>query len=94
MTGALPQDVNWAALADPLATTVVYMGKRTFAALAAGLVAQGLPPDTPALYAAAVSTPDQRLVRMGLTALARWLEDDASPAPALILYGALAGESP
>ena len=94
VTGALPGDVNWAALADPLATTVVYMGKRTFGALVAGLVAQGLPADTPALYAAAVSTPGQRLVRMGLRALALWLETDDDPAPALILYGALAGDPP
>src|SRR5690606_14289904 len=30
VTGALPEDLNIAALADPTATTVVFMGKRTF----------------------------------------------------------------
>ncbi|MFX9343930.1 SAM-dependent methyltransferase, partial [Acinetobacter baumannii] len=49
VTGGLPTDLNWAALADPEATTVVYMGRRTFPALAAKLIAQGLAPDTPAL---------------------------------------------
>lgn len=93
VTGALPGDVNWPALADPLATTVIYMGKRTFATLAQGLVAHGLPPDTPALFASAISTPDQRLIRMPLTALAQWLQTDDNPAPALILYGPLAGEA-
>ena len=33
-TGALPDDLNLAALADPAATTVIFMGKRTFAGLA------------------------------------------------------------
>ena len=92
VTGALPEDVNWAALADPLATTVVYMGKRTFGALVAGLLAHGLSPETPALFAAGISTQGQRLERRGLAELARWLEGDDNPAPALILYGPLAGE--
>ncbi len=30
VAGALPEDLNMAALADPTATTVVYMGRRTF----------------------------------------------------------------
>ena len=93
VTGALPGDVNWAALADPHATTVVYMAKRNFGALVAGLLAHGLPADTPALFAAGISTPDQHLQRMGLRDLAIWLEGDESPAPALILYGPLAGEA-
>ena len=39
VTGELPQDLNWAALADPLALTAIYMGKRTFPALAEKLLA-------------------------------------------------------
>ncbi len=34
VTGQLPQNLNWAALADPEATTVVYMGRRTFPVMA------------------------------------------------------------
>jgi uroporphyrin-III C-methyltransferase len=49
--GELPEDLNWSALADPRALTAVYMGKRTFPALAARLIANGLSPDTPALLA-------------------------------------------
>ena len=44
VAGALPADLNMAALADPLATTVVFMPKKTFPALAARLIAAGLPP--------------------------------------------------
>ncbi len=63
VTGALPDDLNLAALADPTATTVVFMGKRTFAELARRLTVAGMSPDTPALLAESVSTPAQKLVR-------------------------------
>ncbi|MDT8854355.1 uroporphyrinogen-III C-methyltransferase [Paracoccaceae bacterium Fryx2] len=92
VTGGLPEEMNLAALADAGATTVVYMGRRTFAALARLLMRHGLPPDTPALLAEAVSTPDQRLLRFTLDTLAQHLEQADSGAPALILYGPLAPE--
>ncbi len=88
--GALPEDLNMAALADPKATTVVFMGQRTFPGLARMLTDHGLPPDTPALLAEAVSTPDQRLHRTTVADLAKDLSEKISDAPALILYGALA----
>ena len=89
-TGALPEGLDLRPLADPGATTVVYMGKRTFAALVARLVAVGLPPDTPALYAESVSTEDQQLLRASVTDLARMLSRSDSRMPGLILYGPLA----
>lgn len=89
-TGNLPPGLNLPALADPGATTVVFMGKRTFPVLAAALIAHGLSPDTPALLAEAVSTPDQRLHRSTIAALAETLAQDRSPLPGLIIYGALA----
>lgn len=89
-SGSLPPGLNLPALADPQATTVVFMGKRTFPALAAALIDHGLPPDTPALLAEAVSTPDQRLHRSTIKALADALAHDRSPLPGLILFGPLA----
>jgi uroporphyrin-III C-methyltransferase len=89
-SGELPLGLNLAALADPLATTVIYMGKRTFPALAAALIAQGLSPDTPALLAEAVSTPEQTLHRTTIAALAASLAEDRSPLPGLIIFGSLA----
>lgn len=88
VTGGLPCDLNLAALADPQATTVIYMGKRTFAALAAQLIAHGLPPETPALMATSVSTPDQRFLRATVATLNPLAEP--SDGPALILVGPLA----
>ena len=43
-SGRLPEDVNLPALADPTATTVVFMGKRTFSQLQKQLQQHGLPP--------------------------------------------------
>ncbi|SEN31255.1 uroporphyrin-III C-methyltransferase [Gemmobacter aquatilis] len=90
VTGSLPQDLNWAALADPGATTVIYMGKRTFPALAAELIARGLAPETPALLAHGVSTPAQTVERFTIASLAAHLADATSTTPAVILYGPLA----
>ncbi|MFC3227005.1 uroporphyrinogen-III C-methyltransferase [Marinibaculum pumilum] len=88
-TGRLPGDINLAALADPAATTVMYMAKRTFAALAERLLAAGLPADTPAVYAESVSTPAQLVRRATLGSIAAALAD-AGDGPALVLYGPLA----
>lgn len=90
VTGALPGDLNRAALADAMATTVVFMPKRTFPALAALLIESGLPADTPALLAENVSRPDQELIRDTVAGLAQRLAGSVSDVPALIVYGALA----
>lgn len=93
VTGALPEDLNMAALADPEATTVVYMGRRTFRVLAERLIAAGLPASTPALLAEAISSPHQRLYRSTVADLAAELSsEDQSSAAALILFGALTPE--
>lgn len=90
--GELPEDLNWAALTDPHSTTAVYMGKRTFPALAAKLIAHGLAPDTAALLAESVGHADQRFVRTTVAKLAEQLAHEAVTATAVILFGALAGE--
>ncbi|MFH0300898.1 uroporphyrinogen-III C-methyltransferase [Bradyrhizobium sp. 31Argb] len=94
VTGELPQNLNWAALADSEATTVVYMGRRTFPALAAKLIAHGLAPDTPALLAESLGHSDERLVRTTIAELAeRLAQAEAVTKAAVILFGALAGDS-
>ncbi|TMV09630.1 uroporphyrinogen-III C-methyltransferase [Ruegeria sediminis] len=90
VSGKLPEDLNLPALADPGATTVVFMGKRTFPLLVETLNAHGLALDTPALMAESVSTPDQTLHRSTIGELARKLAAEVGTAPALILYGPLA----
>lgn len=90
VTGQLPGDINWAAIADPAVTTVVFMGQRSFPELAAGLRTHGLPGDTPALFAQSVGHPDQRLVRTTVDGLARMMQAAEVSQPGLIMYGPLA----
>jgi uroporphyrin-III C-methyltransferase len=93
-SGQLPEDLDLDALADPRACTVIYMGKRTFPALASALFARGLPGETPSLFAEAVGTPEQALTRGTVAVLAERLADDPGQKPALILYGPLADAGP
>ncbi|PZO66494.1 MAG: uroporphyrinogen-III C-methyltransferase [Paracoccus denitrificans] len=92
VTGALPETLNWAAIADPEATTAVFMGKRTFPEMAAGLIAHGLPPDTPALLAENIGKPGQSFHLTTVAGLAEKLSQWRSDLPGLIVYGPLALE--
>lgn len=89
VNGALPEDLDLDALSDPNACTVIFMGKRTFPKLAAQLYDHGLSPETPALLAEAVSTPEQALFRSTLEGLSQRLSEEIGDKPALILYGPL-----
>ena len=53
---------DWGSLADPGATTVFYMGARTFSAKVQRLLAAGLDPETPALVVSGATTPRLRHV--------------------------------
>lgn len=90
VSGELPKDLNMAALADPEATTVIFMGKRTLPRLVDMLAENGLPSDTPAILADNVSRPDQKVTRGTLKSLAELLSGEIGKNPALILYGPLA----
>lgn len=90
VSGQLPDNLNWAALADPESTTVVYMGRRTFPALAARLLQHGLAPDTPALVGEALGHADERLVHTTIAELAQDIGmDTAENRATVILFGAL-----
>ena len=60
--GKLPSDIDWASVADPVTTTVVYMPKRALAELAATAQAHGLPADTPAIAVVAATRPEQEVI--------------------------------
>ncbi|MEM6825003.1 MAG: uroporphyrinogen-III C-methyltransferase [Pseudomonadota bacterium] len=88
--GKLPSDIDLGALADPGASTVVFMGKRTFPRLVAALKDMGLAGSTPALLAEGVSGPNEQITRGTLDSLADALQSAISDLPAVILYGPLA----
>ena len=57
--GGLPEEVDWAALADDHATTIFYMGGRMAGKIAERLVAHGLAAETPVAVAANLTRPDE-----------------------------------
>lgn len=85
--GRLPDDLDWSALADPKATTAVYMGVRTLPALVAKLMAAGLPADTPAAIVESASRADQAILRAHLSDLPQRAAQFAPKGPCLILIG-------
>ncbi len=92
--GQLPDDLDWRALADGAATSVVYMGLKTLPALSRRLMAEGLPADTPAILVERVSWPDERRIEATLATLPA-LAADATPAgPCLVLIGPALGRTP
>jgi uroporphyrin-III C-methyltransferase len=90
--GKLPEDLDIAALADPGATTCVFMGKATFAALAEKLIAHGLPAQTPTVVVESLGSPATPVMSGTLTEIATRLSATKPQGPCIILYGAaLAG---
>ena len=85
--GALPEDLNWGALADPSVTTVVYMPKRTLASLLERAVAEGLAPATPALVVFNATRPTQARVVGTAADLAGRIEAAGLDGPAILMIG-------
>jgi len=79
-------DLDWAALADPRATLVFYMGRGAAAEICRGLIRHGLSPATPVLVASDVSLDAERLVHTRLDLLPIAVGEDIG-GPALILVG-------
>lgn len=85
--GALPRDMNWSAVADPAATTAIYMPKRTLAAFLEKAIEHGLPPDTPAVAVYNATRPDQHVEGGTAASLARRVANASAAGPAIILIG-------
>jgi uroporphyrinogen III methyltransferase/synthase len=80
-------DVDWARLAAAGGTLVILMGAATLPAIAAQLLAAGLPAVTPVAAVHAGTRPEQRTTRATLGTVA----DLAVAAPAAVVVGAVAG---
>ena len=60
--GRLPEDIDWAAICDRGAATVVYMGVKTMNALVGKLLAQGMDPAMPAVLIERATQSDERRI--------------------------------
>jgi uroporphyrin-III C-methyltransferase/precorrin-2 dehydrogenase/sirohydrochlorin ferrochelatase len=87
--GRLPDDLDWQALADPAATTIVYMGVRTLPLLVAQVIEHGLPPSTPAVLVERASWPDQRAIYSALSELPARVEAICPTGPCIVMIGAV-----
>jgi uroporphyrin-III C-methyltransferase/precorrin-2 dehydrogenase/sirohydrochlorin ferrochelatase len=85
--GRVPASINWNAIADPEATTVVYMPLRTLRELTAKAMALGLPPSTPAVAIANATRPEERTVHASVAEIADELERDPIGTPLLVMIG-------
>jgi uroporphyrin-III C-methyltransferase/precorrin-2 dehydrogenase/sirohydrochlorin ferrochelatase len=84
--GELP-DLDYEALADPRATTCIYMGRETAPALARRLLDHGVGEATPAMLVSNVSRRDQASVATTVGALAAGNLRFPEPGPMLVLVG-------
>lgn len=85
--GRMPPDLNWQAIADPSATTVVYMPLRTLKDLTARALALGLPNDTPAVAVANATRREERILRSTVATIADELASEPIGNPILVMIG-------
>jgi uroporphyrin-III C-methyltransferase/precorrin-2 dehydrogenase/sirohydrochlorin ferrochelatase len=85
--GGLPADIDWRAVADPAATTIVYMPKKTLRELSARAIAQGLDPATPAVAVTNATRPDETIIAGTIADIANKIEADTPEGPLLVMIG-------
>lgn len=83
-------DLDWASLADPDTTLVVYMGGANIQDIATRLIAHGMPAALPVLAVSAATTPSETRRRCDLAGLANGQEPGPMPAPLLFIIGHVA----
>ncbi len=96
--GPSPQ-IDWASVADPLTTTVIYMPKRTLAAITASALQHGIDPATPAVAVAEATRAGEIVLRGSVADIAARLEAISPAGPVLVMIGrvlatAASGEEP
>ena len=89
--GRLPRDIDWNSIADPTATTVVYMPARTLAELVRSGIANGLDPATPAVAIVKATQPGEAVVAAPIRDLPARLAE-LPPGPVLVMIGQVFAE--
>lgn len=80
-------DLDWAGLARPRQTVVIYMGLSGLATIARQLVAHGLPPEWPAAVISKGTLPEQRVVCGTLASIAAEAAAAKLSSPCLTIVG-------
>jgi uroporphyrin-III C-methyltransferase/precorrin-2 dehydrogenase/sirohydrochlorin ferrochelatase len=90
--GKLPDDIDWASLADPAVTTIVYMPTKTLPGLVAKALAAGLNPAMPAVAVAQATRADERSIAGSIAELPALLAAAAMPGPVVVMIGRVFAE--
>ena len=90
--GKLPGDIDWASLADPAATTVVYMPTRTLPELVAHALQAGLDPATPAVAVERATCADERVIAAAIADLPARLAAEPPTGPVVVMIGRVFAE--
>jgi uroporphyrin-III C-methyltransferase / precorrin-2 dehydrogenase / sirohydrochlorin ferrochelatase len=85
--GRLPADIDWKSIADPSATTIVYMPVKTHAAFAAAAIAAGLDAATPAVAVINATRPDETVIPATIADLPQRLAAADITGPAVVMIG-------
>jgi len=90
--GKLPADIDWPSIADPAATTVVYMPTKTLPELVARARAAGLDPQTPAVAVERATRSDERVIATTIAELPDRLAAAPPSGPLVVLIGRVFAE--
>jgi uroporphyrin-III C-methyltransferase / precorrin-2 dehydrogenase / sirohydrochlorin ferrochelatase len=85
--GKLPDDLDWKALADPAATTAIYMGKLVVGEVSANLLAAGMAPETPAIIVEYATHARERRFHTSIAAMPTVFASQQLDGPCIILLG-------
>jgi uroporphyrin-III C-methyltransferase / precorrin-2 dehydrogenase / sirohydrochlorin ferrochelatase len=90
--GKLPDDIDWKNLADPTATTVVYMPTQTLPDLVAAALKAGLDPNTPAVAVISATRADERVIAAPIADLPARLATEPPSGPVVAMIGRVFAE--
>jgi uroporphyrin-III C-methyltransferase / precorrin-2 dehydrogenase / sirohydrochlorin ferrochelatase len=85
--GKLPADIDWASVADPAVTTIVYMPIKTLPQLVEAALSRGLDPATPSLAVERATRPDERVIAAAIADLPSRLAVEAPLGPVVVMIG-------
>lgn len=92
--GRLPKDLDWASIADPNASTAIYMPRKTLAESMACAIAAGLDPATPAVVMANATRRDEHVLHGTAGDIAATLAMRDFTGPVLLLLGRVFATQP
>lgn len=90
--GALPRDIAWEAIADPTATTVLYMPRKSLAAFRSKALAAGVSGSMPAVAIMNATRTDERQLVATLATLPERLAAWEDVGPVLVMIGRVLAE--